>query len=180
MMELWLVLLLLGALVAVSATIGQREERRREQWAEGIFDSVHLQFSEQLFRSELHGLVGKPDRVYVVDDVATLVDFKTRGRHVVFPSDIVELSTQRLAVEAQIGKKVARSAYVVTEAPDRTRMRHVISLLDHTEILAIKERRRSILEGLEPARRAHRTGICRHCAYQKECNELGSSAGERC
>ncbi len=164
-MGTWLLLfVVLVSIAALHRLVGaiQQHRKAKAHWTDGGFDARQLIFSEKLFRDASRGLVAKPDRV----------DLKTRSRHKVHRSDVVEISVQRVAVEADLGKQVSTTAYVVTETPDQTRKWHMVSLLSNDEVFAIKERRQRILDGRSIAHPTPRKGLCRHCAYQKECDDL--------
>ncbi len=170
-LSLFVVLVSIAALHRLVSAI-QQHRKAKAHWTDGGFDARQLVFSEKLFRDASRGLVAKPDRGYGVGGVVTLVDLKTRSRHKVHRSDVVEISVQRVAVEADLGKQVSTIAYVVTETPDQTRKWHMVSLLSNDEVFAIKERRQRILDGRSIAHPTPRKGLCRHCAYQKECDDM--------
>ena len=82
---------------------------------------ARLLYAEQLFRSTGRtAITARVDRAYqVASGEIVLLEFKTRDRNRVFPSDVIELSAQLAAVELQTGEIVAHHAYVAV--PPRQR-----------------------------------------------------------
>jgi len=82
--------------------------------------SARLAFAERLFRSEGPiPLVAQLDRAYrTTAGVLVLIELKTRAASRAYGSDVIELSAQRLALEARTGDVVADHAYVLTQNPD--------------------------------------------------------------
>mgnify|MGYP003521644189 CR=1 FL=1 len=80
---------------------------------------ARLLYAEQLFRSTgKTAITARVDRAYqVASGKIALLELKTRDRNRVFPSDVVELSAQRAAVELQTGEIVAHHAYVAVQRP---------------------------------------------------------------
>lgn len=100
----------------------------------------------------------------------TLVELKTRGLDKVYPSDVIELSAQRVAITAATGEAVHEEAYVLVQGPKGQRRRaHRVKLLTEAQVVALAERREALLSGTTQARRTCINGICDPCAFVSPC-----------
>lgn len=130
-----------------------------------------LIYAERLFRSVGPvSISAKVDRVYQnATGELVLLELKTRPINRVYPSDVIELSAQRVAVMAQTRMSVARYAYVLTEMPDRRTAWHRVELVRAKAVMALAVRRNALLASDVDARCAQSIGICRTCGFRREC-----------
>lgn len=131
-----------------------------------------LAYAERTFRTDRPlRLVARIDRAYRVGRGGlVLLELKTRRRPRVYPSDIIELSAQRVAVMAATGEAVADYAYVLTATPagEVTGCQRVV-LLEPAAVRAIARRRERLLRGGAEPRRAAVPGLCQRCTYLPKC-----------
>ena len=112
------------------------------------------------------------DRASRVNGELRLVELKTRSRNVVYMSDIVELSVQRIAVQDEVGEVVARDGWVVVVSCfTGARRPHKVRLLGRDEIAKMAERYRQVAAGrvLAPVP-ARSPSQCRECAHCDRCS----------
>jgi len=116
-------------------------------------------------------VVAKVDRAYRHENgELTVVEFKTRLRHVVYPSDILELSQQRLVLERSGRGKVRGVGYVVTELRDsRDRKTHRVRVPDPDIAIEVAKRYIGIVDGTISAEKTKNTRFCTKCAYVRDC-----------
>lgn len=130
--------------------------------------------AERLFRSNGRiRISARVDRAY--RDHAgqlTLVELKTRGRDMIYPSDVIELSAQRVALMAASGEAVSARAYVLVQGIDGEGRRvHRVDLLTEAQVAALAKRRQDLLSGEAQARRTCIRGLCDGCAFAKPCRK---------
>lgn len=135
--------------------------------------SACLVHAERLFRSA--GPVpisARVDRVYRnAAGALVLVELKTRESNRVYPSDVIELSAQRVALMAHTGDVVADYGYVVTELPDGRQMGcHRVRLMPNGDVVALAMRRQDLLIGKAAPEPACSPGLCRKCAFVLPCD----------
>lgn len=134
--------------------------------------TAQLIHAERLFRSVgAVSIAAKVDRVYLnATGEFVLLELKTRRAYRTYLPDIIELSSQRVAVMAQTGKSVAEHAYVLIALPeDRKTVWHRVQLMGEGAVIALALRRESLLAGEADARCARSRGICRACRFRREC-----------
>lgn len=164
------------ALIVVWWTRRKHRQGDADTWLPRELRTAKLAYAERLFRSDGPiRISARVDRAY--RDQAgrlTLVELKTRGRDAVYPSDVIELSAQRAALMAAIGKTVSAHAYVLVQGPDGQRRRtHRVELLTEAQITALAERRQALLSGALQARRTCIPGLCNRCAFANPCRSRG-------
>jgi CRISPR/Cas system-associated exonuclease Cas4 (RecB family) len=98
-----------------------------------------------------------------------LLELKTRSVNRVFPSDVIQLSAQRLALERQTRQVVANHGYVIAQTPDGAREAHRVRLVSGEAVVALVRRREAILAGRISPRPAASVGVCSTCAYLPVC-----------
>lgn len=132
-----------------------------------------LIYSERRFEvSEPVSLSVRLDRAYRLrSGLVVLMELKTRRRSRVFPSDVVQLSAQRLALERATRHAVARHGYVVAEALDGKRKSYRVRLLSDEAVVGLIRRREAILAGQQAPRAAVSPKLCVACAYRNVCPE---------
>ena len=138
--------------------------------------NAELVYMEKLFRiREPLRLVAKVDRVYrLLDGTLVLVELKTRWRDRPYLTDVIQLSAQRLAIEAQTGEVVAPYAFVSVLRLGRLgRLRsHRVSLLDAGAVIRLHRRREAIIDLLERPTYAASDAACRGCALRSKCDRF--------
>jgi len=150
---------------------------REEKWLPKVLSGAKLVYSEQLFSGPAEmPIVARVDRVYQRDGLLHLVELKTRRSTTVYETDVIELSAQRVAVQASTGIDVGLGAFVVIEHPVTGR-RHVraVALLTEDQVALLMERRRAIIAGLLRPLETDIPGRCANCEYRSECKgEFGA------
>ena len=104
-------------LLVVAALRARRRSQHTNSWLPKELGDASLAYVERTFRSGgSRPIVARVDRAYRSPRrVITLVELKTRAEDRVYPSDVIELSAQRLALSAETGEAVAPVAFVVVE-----------------------------------------------------------------
>jgi CRISPR/Cas system-associated exonuclease Cas4 (RecB family) len=159
---------LLGILV-LAVHLRWRRVKRESQWLPDELAGATLAYAERAFTARRPWLVARVDRGYRKDGRIWLTELKTRRQHRVYPPDVVELSAQRVAVEAESGVPVSETAYVLTQKPDGSRRVHRVELIRKEGIESLVRRRAAILGGSLLPRRAPDPASCAACAYRAEC-----------
>ena len=173
-------LALLALAAAVVFAVAWRVRRARfeagsEHWLPSALRDAELVYRERTFAAKRPlRLVARVDRAYRrLDGIIVLVELKTRPVVKTYLSDVIELSAQRLALEAHTGQRVDDTAYVVVDRGQRVkRIARPVKLLPNEEIVALAAKREMILAGQAPARCTTSKGVCAHCSYQRECREF--------
>lgn len=112
------------------------------------------------------------DRAYrTPSGLVVLLELKTRDVNRAFPSDVIQLSAQRLALERKTRHVVAHHGYVVVQMPDGAREAHRVRLASGEAVVALVLRREAILAGRINPRPAASVGLCRTCAYRSICSD---------
>jgi hypothetical protein len=102
-----------------------------------------------------------------------LVGLKTRKFDRPYRSDIIELSTQRFAVEQQTGQVVAGHAYVAVQRPGGGKsVFHRVSLMSKAQLFKLVDRRDAILAGKLVPDFARSDALCRRCAFASHCEKF--------
>jgi CRISPR-associated exonuclease Cas4 len=130
-----------------------------------------LLYSERRFevREPVH-LSVRLDRAYLLQSgLVVLMELKTRSRSRVFPSDVVQLSAQRLALERATRQVVASHGYVVAETLDGKRKSYRVRLLSDETVVGLIRRREAILAGQQAPGAAVSPKLCVACAYRNVC-----------
>ena len=147
-----------------------RQEHNR--WLAHELQGATIAFAEKEFRARSPFPVGAVvDRAYRLSSgLLVLMELKQRERVKSFPSDVVELSVQKLAIEASGNAKVASHAYVVCESP-ATRMRTPIrvALLTEDEIIQLRDRHVALKTGRVIPIKVDHPAICKTCGFLAEC-----------
>lgn len=162
---------LAGVLIAWRAARAHRARLAEEAWLPDELRNAELAFAEKTFRSDrTGGFVARIDRGYRVAGELRLVEFKTRSHARPYPSDIIELSVQRLAIEEGRGERVSDIGYVLAQNTGaRRRSVHRVRLLPKTDVVALARRREDILSGRVAPLYPPAGGLCRDCSYRTEC-----------
>lgn len=132
---------------------------------------ARLAFVETVFRTEHPiALTARIDRAYRMNDGSlVLVELKFRPRNVVYDSDVVQLSAQKVAVEQATGMQVASYAFVSVCHRSRWHSTRV-DLLDMDQVVALAIRRQHILDWRIPPRGSPSKRLCAECAFARECD----------
>jgi CRISPR/Cas system-associated exonuclease Cas4 (RecB family) len=160
-----------AAALVVTIAVGWllRRRARADPWLRGKLAGARLVYAERLFRSRQSPLVARIDRGYRKDDRIWLMELKTRPGQRVYPSDVIELSAQKVALESETGMRVSEFGFVLTQSPDGSRRLHGVKLMRRTDIDELVRRRAAILSGSLEPRHARDPRLCRDCAYRAEC-----------
>ena len=128
-------------------------------------------YAEQTFRSRRTRLVGRLDRAYRLNGLVKLVELKTRPRDAVYMADVIELSTQRVALEDETGEPVALDAWVVVQnSITGARRPHRVALLGVDEVEALRHRYTDVSHGLvRDLRPARSIRQCQNCGHRDRC-----------
>ena len=181
MIELALALLIAVGVLVLLRSLHRRAIRRAElAWRPpGLRDAV-LCYAECTFRTHRpFPMVARVDRGYRSAGRVVLAELKTRRLAKVYPSDILELSAQRVALEAAAGEQVSDTAYVLVLEPGGRRTVHPVRLLSREEVTHIAQRRQAILAGATEPRPARSDALCRRCSHLKRCRpELAARYNE--
>lgn len=171
--DLWL--LLAGCVACVMAAgaaelIVRRRFGQVDQWMPEALKNHTLAYVEQTFRSGGHRtVIARVDRAYRRrNGQIVLVEFKTRQADRVHPSDIIELSAQRVALEGETGETVAGIGWVVVEWGSR-RTAHRVILMSPQAVSDLAWRRDALLWGTASPRYPATPGVCASCAYRRRC-----------
>jgi len=116
-------------------------------------------------------VVAKVDRAYRhPNGELSVLEFKTRRRHVVYDSDVIELSQQRLVLERSGRGNVRPVGFVVTELRgSNERKSHRVKLLTADAAADIASRYVGIVAGTIAPRKTDNERLCGQCAFVKEC-----------
>jgi hypothetical protein len=172
-----LVVFVVVFLVLAVWILHRRFVSRREDWLPRELRNTELVYAEKLFRSGGDvPIIAKCDRGYRKrDGVMVMVELKTRKLNRVYPSDIIELSAQRYAIQMQTGEEVADYGYVLIQrAPTEGKHRHRVKLLSHDVVEVLAIRRHAILNGEAVGKYAKSKGLCRHCSFASECKSVAN------
>lgn len=133
-------------------------------------DAELLYLEKRFDVSEPVRLSAKLDRAYrMPSGPIVLLELKTRNVNRAFPSDVIQLSAQRLALERRTRQVVANHGYVVAQTPDGAREAHRVLLVSGEAVVALVRRREAILAGRINPRPAASVGVCRTCGYRSVC-----------
>lgn len=163
--------LTLGVSVALQrrrAVLADRMERASRP--SDLRDAELIYLEERFNTSDPVRLSARLDRAYrMPSGLVVLLELKTRSVNRVYPSDVIQLSAQRLALERKTGQAVAHHGYVVAQMPDGARKVHRVQLVSGEAVVALVRRREAILTGRSDPRPAASVGVCRACAYRSLC-----------
>lgn len=143
-------------------------------WLPPDLQDAELVYVERLFRvTEPFPIVARLDRGYRgPNGVIVLVELKTRRANRPYLSDVIELSAQRFALQAQTGQRVADYGYVlIRRSEGGARVLHRVNLLSTEQVFAVALRREAILEGRAIPRCTLSKGLCARCAFEQQCKQ---------
>jgi len=167
----WIVLVG-GIVIALLASLRRLHSHRITNGLPPELRASRLIYAERLFRAiGPVFIVARIDRVYRnAAGELVLVELKTRRSGCVYPSDVIELSAQRVALSAQTKESVAEHAYVRTETREGQGSGwHRVQLMRPEQVTALALRRESLLTGKAVARGTLWPENCRTCAFRQEC-----------
>lgn len=173
----WTVHLLVGSTLALCLMLwlrrrgsSERASRPRE------LANAELVYMEKLFRIRTPiPLVAKVDRVYRLPGGSlVLVELKTRWRDRAYPSDVIQLSAQKIAIECQTGGLVEAFAFVSVLRPTSRRRwtSYRVRLLDEDQLVALAQRRAQILSLQAEPVYASSVRACTGCAFRPKCDRF--------
>jgi CRISPR/Cas system-associated exonuclease Cas4 (RecB family) len=160
-----------GMIVAVRRRRAALADRMEGANRPSDLKDAELIYLEKRFDvSEPVRLSTRLDRAYrMPSGVVVLLELKTRSVNRAFPSDVIQLSAQRLALERRTRQVVAQHGYVVAQTPDGAREAHRVQLVSGEAVVVLVRRRLAILAGRINPRPAASVGVCRTCAYRSIC-----------
>ncbi len=170
----WVLLTLVMALGMIVALRRRRaalaDHMERVSRPSDLKDAELIYLEKRFDVSEPVRLSTKLDRAYrMPSGRVVLLELKTRSVNRAFPSDVIQLSAQRLALERKSQQVVAQHGYVVAQMPDGAREAHRVRLVSGEAVVALVRRREAILAGRINPRPAASVGVCRTCAYRSIC-----------
>lgn len=132
---------------------------------------ARLVYAEKTFRSPGKRLVARLDRAYELGGELVLVEFKTRGRDVVYMADVIELSVQRVALQDESRAPVSKTAWVVVQdAATGRRASHRVSLMSTQQVMELRDRYLDVNTGKgAPAMAARSDKQCESCGHRSVC-----------
>jgi hypothetical protein len=145
---------------------------REHAWLPHELIGATIAYAEKEFKADSPFPVGAiVDRAYrLASGQLVLIELKQRERVKSFFSDVVELSVQKLAIEAAGGGTVAPHAYVVCESPTTHRKTPLrVALLSEGEIIQLRERHVALKAGKVIPTKVDHQAICEACGYRAEC-----------
>lgn len=165
-------LLLIAALILERRDEARDAQRRESSWMPPALRTAELLLAEprpmRIRRPVM--AVAKVDRAYRVRNSVVPVELKTRNRHTVYDTDIVELSVQRLVLEGNGYGPVPDLAHVVTEHPlTKARKCHTVRLLARETTAAMVRRYQAIRDGLAHGEMTADRRRCLNCAHRLRC-----------
>lgn len=136
--------------------------------------NARLHYAEKLFRAR-HPipLTARLDRGYLdADGSIVLVELKTRWKDRAYLTDVIQLSAQKMAVEAQTGQRVAAYGYVTVKALTKAGAfrSHKVELMPAREVVALHRRREDVLAGRVLPRYAQSPKACSECPFRARCD----------
>lgn len=159
----------------------QALQRRRERsWLPPALTGARLRFSEKTFlAARPRAMVARVDRVYETErGDFVLVDFKRRRTTRALPADVVELSAQRVALQASGHRCVSMTAFVAVVDPITHRVTPVeVRLEAEREIYVRQVRYVALLEGQLSPRGATSPAVCRGCGHRRVCPQRIARVG---
>ena len=170
----WALLILTFALVTAMAfrrrCVARADREERAGRPRDLIDAELIYLEKRFDVTEPVRLSARLDRAYRKrNGLIVLVELKTRAVSRAFPSDVIQLSAQKLALEHKRGQAVAQHGYVVAQTPDGVREAHRVQLISEAAVVALIRRREAILAGLISPRHVASVKVCRTCAYQTIC-----------
>ena len=170
-------LILLIAFIASAILFARRRSPPTDNIEHGLpaeLRGAEIAYAERTFRSHRHRLVARLDRAYRTPAGIQLVELKTRPRDAVYMSDVIELSTQRIALQDETGEAVVDEAWIVVQnSRSGTRRTSKVSLLGLPEIAAMRERYVDVVRGRVSKPAPARTpSQCDHCARKTRCEAM--------
>ena len=169
-----LVLILLIAFIASAILFARRRSLQIDDIERGLpaeLRGVEIAYAERTFRSHRHRLVARLDRAYRTPAGVQLVELKTRPHYAVYMSDVIELSTQRIALQDETVEAVSDEAWVVVQnSRSGTRRPSKVRLLGQSEVAAMRERYVDVVQGRvgRPAP-ARSPSQCSRCPHRASC-----------
>lgn len=170
MIEAALVAVIIALLVAAWGVYKSTKPDATADWQPHELMTAELMHIEQDLAGTLstgHHLYGRPDRVYKTKSGQHIpVEYKTRMRQTVYPSDVAQLSLQAWLL-GKNGYKPAQHGYVVVDTP-KGREAHPVRLLGPEKSESLVARYLDILDG-KTTPRATPGRKCESCGHASRC-----------
>lgn len=175
--EAWVILAICVAGVAVACactSVARRNRKWADAWLPEELKGQSLAYTERTFTSGGdRPVVARVDRAYCgPGGVISLVELKTRSACRTYPSDIIELSAQRVALTGQTGEQVACVAWVVVQSAAGRRV-HRVRLMSARAVRDLASRRDALLAGSAQPTFPATSRPCASCAFRDRCRALG-------
>jgi CRISPR-associated exonuclease Cas4 len=141
-------------------------------WLPKELRGTELAYAEKMFRASGDiSIVARLDRAYRNrNGLIILAELKTREKNRPYFSDVIELSAQRVALQAEIGERVAEFGYVIVQLPGSLfRFAHRVDLMSADDVCALAKRREHLLRGQVVPKYSCSSGLCATCPYAEEC-----------
>lgn len=136
--------------------------------------TAKLAYMEEQFRIRAPiPLVARVDRAYrAANGEIVLVELKTRWSDRAYATDVIQLSAQKMAIEAQTRQRVSAHGFVTVQAPDGAAAprSHQVGLIDTSRVIALFRRRAGIVSGRITPRYADSRSACEGCAFRVRCD----------
>lgn len=149
--------------------------------ATGLFASARLVYAEEPFViDDPIALSVRVDRAYDDGEHLFLLEFKVRESRRAYPSDVIELSAQRVAVAHATKRPVSTAAYVLIMHPHSGRW-DLCAVRLHSEayVVELAKARRDLFDGTRTPQCAPFTKSCKRCEYAVECEKHFASPSYR-
>lgn len=171
--EVWFIFAVCVAGVAAacaSTCLFRRSRKSADAWLPEELKGHLLAYAERKFTSRGdRQVVARVDRAYrSPGGVISLVELKTRSVDRTYPSDIIELSTQRMALTGENGEEVAPVAWVVVQSA-AGRKAHRVGLMSTRAVRDLASRRDALLEGTALPMFPATSRTCASCAFRVRC-----------
>ena len=167
-------LIVLIVFVASAALFARRRSTPIDQYERGLpaeLRGAEIAYAEKTFRSHSRRLVATADRAYRTRVGLQLVELKTRSRDVVYMSDVIELSVQRIALEDETGEAVSEDAWVLVQNSRSGKRRpRKVHLMAIPKITAMRNRYTDLMQGrVDRPAPARSPSQCDQCAHKVRC-----------
>ncbi|MCL4182103.1 MAG: PD-(D/E)XK nuclease family protein [Burkholderiaceae bacterium] len=175
-MLLTILTLAVAAAVLVTAWCSRRARAvgaDERTWQPRELARARLVYRERQFRTSAPlKLVARVDRAYrLPTGRLVLMELKRRSSLRIYPSDIVQLSAQKVALEGATGEAVEPYAFVRVVTSERNDLPpRRVALLDASQVTALQRRREAILAGRVAPGYAQSSRACRDCAFRSCCD----------
>lgn len=173
MLKFLLILAILGLVVWVAKVIFSPPSQSVSTELPDELKNARIWAKEKPFSTKAPiRLNGRIDEAFELPDGQIVVsDTKSRKALRVYDSDVLQVSSYRVAIQSSTGKVVADHGYVRLLTPDGNAYKR-ISLLDSDEVAAAYQMFNDLRSGKYTGSKCGRAAVCRTCAYKPECDSM--------